>query len=304
MRPTAKRVMSCEAEPHLRRSGAQWCWWFLAAVLLALSACLYSGILARLVQTWWNDPNYSHGFFVPLFSAYVVWSDRKRLARIPLQPSWWGVTVVAVALFFLIAGVLGAALFLSRWSFIFLLAGLVIYFLGWRFFRAVLFPWAVLILMIPIPAIVFNHISLPLQLVTSRLSMCLLSGAGVAVLQTGNIIHLPAMSLEVADACSGIRGLVSLGTVAIIYGYRMETKIHRRVILGFAAVPIAVLANAVRVSSTGLIAQYWGADKAQGFFHEFSGWAIFVLSLGMLFLVHRGMGYLHQDEHRGVTDAT
>lgn len=266
--------------------------WWQAGVLALLVGLLYYGVLARLAQDWWTDSNFSHGVFVPLFSLFVLWQDRRRLASIPLKPSWLGLVVMAGALSLLIVGVLGAEFFLSRSSFVFLLAGLVIHFFGWGHFRAVLFPWVFLFLMIPIPAIIFNQVTFPLQLLASQISTAMLSFLGVPVLREGNIIQLPAMSLEVAEACSGIRSLLSLGTLAIIYGYFLETKISRRVIMLIAAVPIAVLANAFRVMGTGLVAQYWDPQKAEGFFHEFSGWVIFMVSLAMLFLLHRALRLL------------
>ena len=264
-------------------------WLIPPAIMAALVALVYYAILANLAGDWWNDPNFSHGFFVPAFSLFVLWQKRPELAKVEIRPSWWGALVVAGALAMLILGSLGAEFFLARTSFVFLIGGLVIHFFGWRMFRAVLFPWAVLFLMIPIPAIIFNQITFPLQLLASRLATLLLTLLGVPVLREGNVIQLPIMSLEVAEACSGIRSLVSLTTLAVIYGYFIETRTSRRVWMAIFAIPIAVAANAMRVMGTGLVAQYWDPAKAEGFFHEFSGWIIFILSLGMLLLVHRAM---------------
>src|SRR6266480_6673242 len=143
--------------------------------------------------------------------------------------------------------------------------------------------------MIPIPAIVFNQITFPLQLLASKVAATVLPLLGVPVLREGNVINLPAMVLEVAEACSGIRSLLSLATLAIIYGYLMESRISIRVILALASLPIAIAANSLRIVGTGLLVQYWDPQKAEGFFHLFSGWLIFVISLLMLFLFHRVM---------------
>ena len=260
--------------------------WLQGGILLLLLVFLYYSIVARLVLNWYGDPNFSHGFFVPAFSAFVIWLDRKRLAALPIKPSASGLVVILGALGVLVLGVLGAELFLSRTSLIFLMAGLVIFFLGWEFFRAVLFPWACLFLMVPIPAIIFNQITFPMQLLASRFASTVLSGLGVPVLREGNVLQLPAMSLEVVQACSGIRSLMSLGTLAVIYAYLMEPRTSRRVILVAAAIPIAILANGLRIVGTGLLVQYWDPAKAEGFFHEFTGWVIFVISLFFLFAVH------------------
>src|SRR6202047_1395780 len=273
-----------------RRSGWQ------AAVIGGLLLWLYMPTLAHLVGQWWNDPNYSHGFFVPLFSAFVIWQERTRLRAVNLRPSWLGLVFLGFGLCVLIIGQMGAELFLSRLSLLIVVAGLIVLFLGWSFFRAVLFPWAFLLLMIPIPAIVFNQITFPLQLLASKVASTTLPWLGVPVLREGNVIILPAMALEVADACSGIRSLMSLTTLAVIYGYLTERSTPLRVVLTLASLPIAVAANSLRVVGTGLLVQYWDPDKAQGFFHEFQGWLMFVASLVMLYLLHRTIRMIWPEE--------
>lgn len=268
-------------------------WQFV--VLSALLLWAYYGTLTGLFYQWWNDPNFSHGFFVPLFAAFIFWQERPRLAALTPQPSWWGLLFLACGLGVLIIGQLGAELFLSRFSLLIVLAGLIVLFLGWNYFRAMLFPWAFLLLMIPIPAIIFNQLTFPLQLLASKVASTILPWMGVPVLREGNVIILPAMALEVAEACSGIRSLISLVTLAIIYGYLMERDIAIRVVLAVASVPIAVAANSLRIVGTGLLVQYWDPQRAEGFFHKFSGWLIFVVSLVMLYLLHRIVRLLRPD---------
>jgi len=266
-------------------------WWQILAFAAAL-AWLYASVLRHLVGQWAHDPNYSHGFFVPLFSLFVIWSERDKLRKLPVEPSATGLLVVFFGVVVLAAGTLGAELFLSRFSLLLTIAGLVVITFGWNFMRAIFFPWIFLLFMIPIPAIILNQITFPLQLLASKAAALTLPLMGVPVLREGNIIQLPAMALEVAEACSGIRSLMSLATLAIIYGYLLEPRTSIRVILAFASIPIAVLANSLRIIGTGLLVQYWDPDKAQGFFHEFSGWVIFVVSLIMLFVLHRALQWL------------
>jgi exosortase len=269
------------------------------AVLALLVGWLYASVLFHLGKQWVNDPNFSHGFFVPAFSLFVLWQGRVQIAHRPRRPSAWGLLIILLALLILIVGVLGAELFLSRVSLLILIAGLVIFFCGWHFFRGLLFPWAVLFLMIPLPAIVFTQVTFPLQMLTSKVSALLLPLAGVPVLREGNVIYLPAMPLEIAEACSGIRSLLSLATLAIIYGYLVETRVWVRIVLAIASIPLAVAANSLRIVGTGLLVQYWDPDKAEGFFHTFSGWLVFVVSLVMLFLLHRVFQLLrHSEEAR------
>jgi exosortase len=268
-----------------------------AGVVLVLVLWLYGSILLHLIEQWWGDPNFSYGFLVPLFSLFVVWTNRAQLAKIPLAPSLWGLPILIVALCLLVLGVMGGELFLSRISLLLLIAALVIFFFGWARFRAILFPWALLILMVPVPTVLFSQITFSLQVLASKFATATLPLAGVPVLREGNIIHLPAMPLEVAEACSGIRSLLSLTTLAIIYGYLVETRTWVRVVLAIAAFPVAVFANSLRIFGTGLIVQYWDPDKAEGFFHLFSGWLIFVVALAMLFLLHRFLGFGRDSRH-------
>jgi exosortase len=286
-----------------RESARNATFWLQAGLLAILIGFLYYRIVPQLVSEWWTNPNFSHGFLVPVFSAFVVWQSRKRLAALPIEPSWFGLVVIAGGLGVLIVGELGAEFFLSRTSLLFLIAGLVLYFLGWRFFRVSLFPWVFLFFMIPIPVIIFNQVAFPLQFLAARLASSILTLVGVPVLRDGNIIQLPTMTLEVAEACSGIRSLMSLGALAVIYGYFLEPCKIPRVLLALAAIPVAVGANALRIVGTGLTGLYWSPEKSEGFFHEFSGWIIFVISLALLVCIHGALRWIWKmaARKRGVT---
>ncbi|HUO25398.1 MAG TPA: exosortase/archaeosortase family protein [Candidatus Aquilonibacter sp.] len=266
------------------------------AAIAALLLWLYAPTLSHLVLQWWHDPNFSHGFFVPLFSAFVLWQERSRLTALDLRPSWSGLAILFFGLSMLVIGRWGADIFLPRLSLLIVLAGLTILFLGWNFFRAILFPWAFLLLMIPIPAIIFNKITFPLQLLASKIASLSLAAMGVPVLREGNVIVLAAMRLEVAEACSGIRSLMSLLTLAVIYSYLVERRTAARLALALASIPIAVGANSVRIIGTGLLVQYWDPDRAEGYFHASWGLLIFVISLVMLYLVHRLICLIWPDE--------
>ena len=263
--------------------------WLPYLIIGLLLVAVYFRIAGKLVFDWFDITDYSHGPLVPLFSIYIMWDNRNVLRNTPVRPSWSGLPLVILGLCIVILGVYGADLFLSRTSFLILLAGLIWTFMGRSMLRALRFPLLTLLLAIPFPEIVFNKITFPLQLLASQLASDILPLFHVPVLHEGNVIELPAMKLEVAEACSGIRSLMSLFTLAIFYGYFLERGTWRRVILALASVPIAVAANAVRIVGTGLCVQYWDPDKALGFFHEFSGWVIFVISLMLLYLVHLGM---------------
>lgn len=265
---------------------SSWLPYILIALLLV---GIYFRIFGKLIYDWYDLPDYSHGFLVPLFSLFLIWENRLAIRNTPLAPSWKGMPLILTGICILILGVYGADLFLSRISFIILLAGLIWTLQGEKMLKVLRFPLLVLLLAIPFPQIVFNQITFPLQLLASKLASAILPIFGVPVLHEGNVIQLPAMKLEVAEACSGIRSLMSLFTLAIFYGYFIEKSTKRRVLLALFSIPIAVIANAARVTGTGLCVQYWDPEKAMGFFHEFSGWVIFVISLACLYLVHRVM---------------
>jgi exosortase len=259
------------------------------AIVCLLVLAVYYRVLGKLVIDWWTIPDFSHGFLVPLFAAYLLWEKRAVLLATKIAPVWSGLAVMALGLAVLLLGVYGSELFLSRASLLILLAGLTLTFGGWQLLKELRFVLLVLVLAIPLPSILFNQITFPLQILASKLASGLLPLFGVPVLREGNVIELPLMRLEVAEACSGIRSLMSLFTLAVFYGYFMEKSTGRRTLLVLASIPIAIAANAVRILGTGLCVQYWDPDKAMGFFHEFSGWVVFLVSLACLYLVQRAM---------------
>ncbi|HLI77973.1 MAG TPA: exosortase/archaeosortase family protein [Acidobacteriaceae bacterium] len=278
-----------------------WSFYGALAILLLLTGLLYQSVAAKLVTDWYELPDFSHGFLIPFFAAYLIWTKRTELMRVPVASSWVGLPLVLLGLLLLMTGRFGADLFLSRVSFIVLAAGTIWMLFGRQMLSELKFVLLVLVLAIPLPAVVFNQITFPLQLLASRMASLLLPFAGVPVLREGNVIQLPAMQLEVAEACSGIRSLLSLFTLAVIYGYFLEKSTGRRIVLALASVPIAVAANVARIFGTGLCVQYWDPDKAMGFFHEFSGWLMFLVSLCFLYLVHKITGMLWAGRREAVS---
>ena len=262
-----------------------WLGWLQALLLAVLVAVVYHRIVISWIEQLWTDPYYSHCFFVPMFSAWVIWNTRDKFRKLGVQSDWSGIIVSLGAVGILILGVFGAEEFLSRVSLLLLLAGVVIQFCGWHYFRTALFPWAVLFLMIPLPRILFAEITLPLQFLSSRLGSGLLDLAGIQNLREGNLIHLHSLTLDVAEACSGLRSLMSLVTVAVVYGYVFSSKRWLRLVLVIGAIPIAIVANGFRIMGTGLVGEYWGPDKSEGFFHGFSGVVVFVFSFLLLILL-------------------
>jgi exosortase len=262
--------------------------WFvpLALALGLILAALYRGILRDLAMQWWDDPNYSHGFLVPLFSGFLLWKDRARLRALEPHGSTIGLLVLLGGIGMLLLGDIGAENFLSRSSLIVILAGLVLFILGPQVLRAILFPLAFLFFMVPLPAIVFYAITFPLQRMAAEQAAWVLDLLGVPVLLDGNIIHLSQISLGVTEACSGIRSLISLMAGAIVWAYLLGPSRWTMLLFAVATVPITIIANAGRVVATGLIGQWFGVDYASGFFHELAGWVVYMFAFLCLVALH------------------
>jgi len=255
-------------------------------LFLAVLGALYWGILRDLVWQWWDDPNYSHGFLVPLFSGFLVWQRGPQLRALQLQGSWTGLLVLIAGIGALLLGDLAGENFLMRSSLIVVLSGLIIFHFGRQVFRMVAFPLLFLIFMVPLPATLFYAVAFPLQNLAARNAAWTLDLLGVPVLLDGNVIQLSQISLGVTEACSGIRSLISLLAVAVAWAALTLPGIWAMLGLVASVVPITVLANAGRVVMTGLIGQRFGVEYAQGFYHTFSGWAIFVFAFACLLGVH------------------
>jgi exosortase len=277
-----------EDSHHLHRAGSQPGFQVAGLVLLlgALLGAVYWKILRAMAIQWWDDPNYSHGFLVPLFSLYLVWQQREALRAAPRSGSLLGIPVILAGIGALILGDLGAENFLMRSSLIVIIAGLILFHLGTHVFRVVLFPLAFLFFMVPLPGIIFYAVTFPLQRLAAEQAAWTLDSLGVPVLLDGNIIHLAQLSLGVTEACSGIRSLISLFAGAVAWAYLLVPVGWPMLVFVAATVPITIFANATRVVLTGLIGQYFGVQYASGFFHEFAGWAIYLFAFAALLATH------------------
>jgi exosortase len=265
----------------LSRRLLAWC-----VILVGLVLLLYASVFRGLVVQWWTNADYGHGFLVPLFSIYILWQERKRLTKTEIKPSNVGFVVLLGGLGFLLVGSLGAELFTTRFSLLVLLAGMILFLAGWPMLRAVSFPLLYLTWMIPIPVLIYNQITFPLQLLASRLASAWLELAHVPVLRDGNILVMSNYSLEVVEACSGIRSLMALMALAVAYGYLVSPRRWVRYILAALMVPVAIITNAVRVMGAGMLAHRFGPTTGEGFLHEFSGWANFLVVLLLLLGSH------------------
>lgn len=255
----------------------------LAVLLLVLvGAALYRNVLPLWVADLWVDDNYSHGIIVPFVSAWLAYDRRDDLARLVPQPSLVGLAIVLGGVGLLLVGRLAAELFTMRLSLVVVIVGVIVSVLGWGYARILALPLGFLLFMVPLPAVVLNSVTLPLQFAASEIAVTALHWLRLPALREGNIILLPNTSLEVVEACSGLRSLISLGAMGVVVAVLFLRGTGPRVLLAALSVPIAVLMNGARVAGTGVLSYYYGSEVAEGFFHTFSGWLVFVAALALL----------------------
>jgi exosortase len=241
-----------------------------------------------LARQWNDDPDMGHGFFVPVIAAYIAWQKRNQIADKLPRANWWGLAIMAWAAFQLYIATLGAELFLARTSLVFSIIGAVLLLGGTEYLKIFGFPLFLLFFMVPIPAVIYNQLTFPLQLIASRTAEATIDLLQIPVIREGNVLFLPQQTLNVVEACSGIRSLLTLTFVSLIWGYFFEKRTWVRVVLFLSTIPIAIAANAGRVTFTGIISQF-KPELAEGWFHEAQGWVIFMIAMAILAVFHQAI---------------
>ena len=257
--------------------------------LIMVSLCffvLYHQVIYKMALDWTVDDNYSHGFLIPIISGYLIWCKKETLSKISINPSNLGLILLTLSLAFLIITNLGAELFTMRFSMIMVILSSSVFLAGWKFTGVVFLPVAYLIFMIPLPAIIWNKMAFPLKLFGTKIAVGVINFLTIPVYREGNIIHLANTTLEVVDACSGLRSLTSLLALSAAFALISEHSNVKKIILFLAAIPIAIFVNIVRLTGTAVMARHFGAQVAQGFLHEVSGILVFVFAFVLLYIMH------------------
>lgn len=271
--------------------------WVAVGVFLAW---LYGPLVASMVKNWWIDPNYSHGFLVPLVSAGLLWRQRRQLAAAALGPNPAGLLVIAGALALLVVGQLGHEFFLRRLSLIPILWGLALLAWGWPVARRASFALAYPVLMVPLPYVIYDSVAFPLRLLAAGLAGGVIRLFGVPVVVEGNMLQLPHVALDVVDACSGIRSLISLLAAGVILAYLMLPNRWLKALVVLLVLPVAVLTNALRVAVAGVLAEWYGSSLLEGAMHDAVGWLVFMTAFSLLWAITallRALGRAKGDNH-------
>jgi exosortase len=254
--------------------------------VFVLLLVVYAYVVYVMVREWATVEEMGHGFFVPVVSGYIVWQQRQQIQQIPMKTNWWGVLPIIGGFGLLICGTFGADFFLTRVGFLSTFIGTILTVCGTAMLRQIAFPLLLLLFMIRIPLFIYSQITFPLQLFASYVAEVILTALGIPVLREGNILELQSQRLSVVEACSGIRSLLSLSFLSLVYGYFFDRKPWMRWVLLVSSIPIAIGANAGRVAITGIVSEY-RKDLVEGVYHTFEGWVIFMIAIVALIILHQ-----------------
>lgn len=266
-------------------------------LVIALFVCFWS-TLKGLMNIWTSDDDYSYAFLLPLLSAYLLWERRKDISAAPVSTNWWGMIPFAVFMGIAAYGILGSSPSAARPAIPFVILSVTLLCFGSALFRVLAFPLSLLFFMVPLPTVVQTWIGVPLKTVSTKLGELMLRLGGVPVYVEGNIIDLGVTQLQVVDACSGLRYILPLMAIGVIFAYFFEKVRWKQVVLVFLTIPISIITNGFRIGMTGILTQWYGAKAAEGFFHDFSGWLIFVFAFILLFASHFVMKLVFRDNQR------
>lgn len=258
--------------------------WLVVFMLLAAIAVTFHAAIGKMVSVWFSREEYSHGILIPLIAGFLIWQRYDELIRMPFRGSWAGVLLVMAGVCLQLIGSLAALYVLQQYALLIVLYGVVLSLTGWQAFKRLWVPLLVLVFMIPLPEFLLNNFSAQLQLISSQIGVWFIRLFRISVFVEGNVIDLGGYKLQVAEACDGLRYLFPLMTLSFIVAYFYKATMWKRVVLFLSSIPITILLNSFRIGTIGIMVEHWGISMAEGFLHEFQGWAVFMVSAGALLL--------------------
>ena len=267
---------------------------FQIAVLFTLWSLIIAPVIPQMVKTWLEHSDNSHAILVPFICLYLGWEKRRELASASFRGSFWGGVFLVFCLAFYLLSYIGGFAMGARLMIVGSLGGLAWSCFGWPTLRIFVFPLSFLLFMVPVPDTLLNVVSFPLQLQATKISTWIIGLFSIPVYREGNMLYFVQTQLEVAEACSGIRSIVSLVMLSVLLAYMSNNGRARKVILVACAIPVAMLANILRVSGTGILAHFFDDQVARGFLHDFSGIVVFVFGLAVMVLLSQFIEFVYR----------
>ncbi len=247
---------------------------------------------------WFNTEEYSHGFLIPVLAAFFIWQKKDRLAKIKFRGDWLGVVILGAGIGLFVIGELATLYTIIQYGFLIGLVGIVLSFVGREAFKQIWVPLVFLIFMIPLPQFLYGSLSKELQLISSEIGVLVIRLFGISVNLQGNVIDLGLYKLQVAEACNGLRYLFPLMSIAFLCAYLFKAPFWQRALVFLSSIPITVIMNSVRIGIIGVLVEYWGVTMAEGFLHDFEGWAVFMVCMMLLLGEMWLLAHLGKDKRR------
>lgn len=256
--------------------------WLSFVVVAALLGAVFFDGLKEMVRVWGVKEEYSYGYMIPFITLTLIWQKKDLLERINFSGSWVGLAVVVLGFVLFMLGNLSTLFLIVQYSFLVVVFGLALTFCGWRGFKIIAIPLLFLAFMIPLPQFFLTEISTRLQFLSSGIGVWVIRLFGISVFLEGNVIDLGSMKLQVVEACSGLRYLFPLMTLGFMAAYFFKAAFWKRALVFLSTIPVTVLMNSFRIGFIGITVEYWGKEMAEGFLHDFEGWAVFMACMAVL----------------------
>jgi len=253
-------------------------------ILLILWVVTFIPIYPDLTESWFSHSNNSHGVLVPIISTFLIWQKRDQISKVPVNSSGWGEVILVISMLLYVLSYTGGIAVVSRLMIVSSLIGLILYNFGAAVFSIIQFPLLYLLFMVPVPATLYSLVALPLQIFATKVSTLLIDALSIPVYREGTMLYFMQTHLEVAEQCSGLHSMTSFIMLSFLFAYMLNNKWWKRIFLVISAIPLAISANIVRVTGTGILANFYGAKVARGFLHEFSGMAVFAFGFILLLI--------------------
>lgn len=277
--------------------------WIKVGVYGLLVTGVYYSTYTWLISHDWSRDDFTYCYLIPVIVLYLIWEKRDALLRLPSVPSWAGITFFLLGMFLYWLGELAGEFFTLYFSSWLVLVGLCWMHLGWEKLKIIAFPLVMALAMFPLPNFLYGKVSVQLKLISSQLGVAMMQAYGMSAYREGNVIDLGFTQLQVVDACSGLRYLIPLIVLGVLLAYMFRAAFWKRAVVVISTVPLSIITNSLRIALTGILYEVAGPKVAEGFFHGFSGWFIFMFSLAVLLGEMKILGFAFKSERNDEEDS-